>query len=203
MSAKKEAKDKAKKEKEKQKEAELLEQQRLAEEEARLAEARRREKEDRERKEREASEALFAREGPRLNDEITEVEQLLSARRAKVVATATRRKEEQEWERLAKCTNLPTWEKASDVNTYINILAETTFSTQDPSFDELIPIINEAEKVPYNCLYQIIVLPGYLEHDERPTYLKPPSKDKNTPMKRKADEGGTSRAGPSKSRKTR
>ncbi|TPX45840.1 hypothetical protein SeLEV6574_g03601, partial [Synchytrium endobioticum] len=32
---------------------------------------------------------------------------------------------------------------------------------------------------------------GYLEHDERPTYLKPPSKDKNTPMKRKADEGGT------------
>ncbi|TPX49093.1 hypothetical protein SeLEV6574_g01680 [Synchytrium endobioticum] len=31
---------------------------------------------------------------------------------------------------------------------------------------------------------------GYLEHDERPTYLKPPSKDKNTPMKRKADEGG-------------
>ncbi|TPX44783.1 hypothetical protein SeLEV6574_g04302 [Synchytrium endobioticum] len=34
---------------------------------------------------------------------------------------------------------------------------------------------------------------GYLEHDERPTYLKPPSKDKNTPMKRKADEGGTSR----------
>ncbi|TPX43694.1 hypothetical protein SeLEV6574_g04908 [Synchytrium endobioticum] len=44
---------------------------------------------------------------------------------------------------------------------------------------------------------------GYLEHDERPTYLKPPSKDKNTPMKRKADEGGTSQAGPSKSRKTR
>ncbi|TPX42884.1 hypothetical protein SeLEV6574_g05361 [Synchytrium endobioticum] len=34
------------------------------------------------------------------------------------------------------------------------------------------------------------------------SYLKPPSKDKNTPMKRKADEGGTSRAGPSKSRKT-
>ncbi|TPX40203.1 hypothetical protein SeMB42_g06093, partial [Synchytrium endobioticum] len=31
---------------------------------------------------------------------------------------------------------------------------------------------------------------GYLEHDERPTYLKPPSNDKNTPMKRKADEGG-------------
>ncbi|TPX39070.1 hypothetical protein SeLEV6574_g07435, partial [Synchytrium endobioticum] len=31
----------------------------------------------------------------------------------------------------------------------------------------------------------------YLEHDERPTYLKPPSRDKNTPMKRKADEGGT------------
>ncbi|TPX45831.1 hypothetical protein SeLEV6574_g03612 [Synchytrium endobioticum] len=29
------------------------------------------------------------------------------------------------------------------------------------------------------------------EHDERPTYLKPPSRDKNTPMKRKADEGGT------------
>ncbi|TPX42176.1 hypothetical protein SeLEV6574_g05718 [Synchytrium endobioticum] len=44
---------------------------------------------------------------------------------------------------------------------------------------------------------------GYLEHDERPTYLKPPSKDKNAPMKRKADEGGTSRGGPSKSRKTR
>ncbi|TPX53478.1 hypothetical protein SeMB42_g00734 [Synchytrium endobioticum] len=31
---------------------------------------------------------------------------------------------------------------------------------------------------------------GHLEHDERPAYLKPPSKDKNTPMKRKADEGG-------------
>ncbi|TPX51455.1 hypothetical protein SeLEV6574_g00238 [Synchytrium endobioticum] len=44
---------------------------------------------------------------------------------------------------------------------------------------------------------------GYLIHDERPAYLKPPSKDKNTPMKRKADEDGTSRAGPSKSRKTR
>ncbi|TPX47705.1 hypothetical protein SeLEV6574_g02503 [Synchytrium endobioticum] len=44
---------------------------------------------------------------------------------------------------------------------------------------------------------------GYLVHDERPAYLKPPSKDKNGPMKRKADEGGTSRAGPSKSRKTR
>ncbi|TPX41066.1 hypothetical protein SeMB42_g05745 [Synchytrium endobioticum] len=44
---------------------------------------------------------------------------------------------------------------------------------------------------------------GYLKHDERPPYLKPPSKDKNTPMKRKADEGGTSLAGPSKSRKTR
>ncbi|TPX42742.1 hypothetical protein SeMB42_g05002 [Synchytrium endobioticum] len=47
------------------------------------------------------------------------------------------------------------------------------------------------------------IVRGYLEHDERPTYLKPPSKDKNAPMKRKADEGGTSRAGPSKSRKTR
>ncbi|TPX49780.1 hypothetical protein SeMB42_g02475 [Synchytrium endobioticum] len=34
------------------------------------------------------------------------------------------------------------------------------------------------------------IVRGYLEHDERPTYLKPPSKDKNTPMKRKADEGG-------------
>ncbi|TPX46689.1 hypothetical protein SeLEV6574_g03093 [Synchytrium endobioticum] len=44
---------------------------------------------------------------------------------------------------------------------------------------------------------------GYLEHDERPVYLKAPSKDKNTPMKRETDEGGTSRAGPSKSRKTR
>ncbi|TPX45928.1 hypothetical protein SeLEV6574_g03542 [Synchytrium endobioticum] len=44
---------------------------------------------------------------------------------------------------------------------------------------------------------------GYLEYDERPAYLKPPSKDKNTPMKRKADGGGTSRGGPSKSRKTR
>ncbi|TPX48813.1 hypothetical protein SeLEV6574_g01828 [Synchytrium endobioticum] len=44
---------------------------------------------------------------------------------------------------------------------------------------------------------------GYLEHDERPAYLKPPSKDKDTPMKRKADEGGTSRGGPSKSRRTR
>ncbi|TPX39504.1 hypothetical protein SeMB42_g06346 [Synchytrium endobioticum] len=32
------------------------------------------------------------------------------------------------------------------------------------------------------------IVRGYLEHDERPTYLKPPSKDKNTPMKRKADE---------------
>ncbi|TPX43421.1 hypothetical protein SeLEV6574_g05068 [Synchytrium endobioticum] len=41
------------------------------------------------------------------------------------------------------------------------------------------------------------------EPDERPAYLKPPSKDKKTPMKRKADEGGTSRGGPSKSRKTR
>ncbi|TPX48448.1 hypothetical protein SeLEV6574_g02016 [Synchytrium endobioticum] len=47
------------------------------------------------------------------------------------------------------------------------------------------------------------IVRGYLEHDERPAYLKPPSKDKNTPMKRKADEGGTSRAGQSKSRKTR
>ncbi|TPX50329.1 hypothetical protein SeLEV6574_g00958 [Synchytrium endobioticum] len=44
---------------------------------------------------------------------------------------------------------------------------------------------------------------GYLEHDERPVYLKPPSKDKDTPMKRKADEGGSSRGGPNKSRKTR
>ncbi|TPX39571.1 hypothetical protein SeMB42_g06318, partial [Synchytrium endobioticum] len=33
---------------------------------------------------------------------------------------------------------------------------------------------------------------GYLGHDERPTYLKPPSKDKNSPMKREADEGGAS-----------
>ncbi|TPX37841.1 hypothetical protein SeLEV6574_g07852 [Synchytrium endobioticum] len=49
----------------------------------------------------------------------------------------------------------------------------------------------------------VMFIRGYLEHDERPTYLKPPSKDKNTPMKRKADEGGTSLAGPSKSRKTR
>ncbi|TPX44852.1 hypothetical protein SeLEV6574_g04251 [Synchytrium endobioticum] len=49
----------------------------------------------------------------------------------------------------------------------------------------------------------VSIVRGYLEHDERPTYLKPPSKDKNTPMKRKADEGGTSRGGPSKSRKTR
>ncbi|TPX46392.1 hypothetical protein SeLEV6574_g03246 [Synchytrium endobioticum] len=49
----------------------------------------------------------------------------------------------------------------------------------------------------------VMFIRGYLEHDERPTYLKPPSKDKNTPMKRKADEGGTSRGGPSKSRKTR
>ncbi|TPX43896.1 hypothetical protein SeLEV6574_g04824 [Synchytrium endobioticum] len=30
---------------------------------------------------------------------------------------------------------------------------------------------------------------GCLEHDERPAYLKLPSKYKNTPMKRKADEG--------------
>ncbi|TPX41151.1 hypothetical protein SeLEV6574_g06229 [Synchytrium endobioticum] len=37
---------------------------------------------------------------------------------------------------------------------------------------------------------------GYLEHDERPTYLKPPSRDKNTPMKRKADEGGAMDQGP-------
>ncbi|TPX49670.1 hypothetical protein SeLEV6574_g01308, partial [Synchytrium endobioticum] len=36
----------------------------------------------------------------------------------------------------------------------------------------------------------VMFIRGYLEHDERPTYLKPPSKDKNTPMKRKADEGG-------------
>ncbi|TPX45126.1 hypothetical protein SeLEV6574_g04067, partial [Synchytrium endobioticum] len=34
------------------------------------------------------------------------------------------------------------------------------------------------------------IVSGYLEYDERPAYLKPPSKDKNTPMKRKADEGG-------------
>ncbi|TPX39093.1 hypothetical protein SeMB42_g06475 [Synchytrium endobioticum] len=47
------------------------------------------------------------------------------------------------------------------------------------------------------------IVRGYLEHDERPAYLKPPSKDKNSPMKRRADEGGTSRGGPSKSRKTR
>ncbi|TPX39094.1 hypothetical protein SeMB42_g06474 [Synchytrium endobioticum] len=40
-----------------------------------------------------------------------------------------------------------------------------------------------------------LVLPGYLKHDERPNYLKPPSKDKNTPMKRKADKGGISRLG--------
>ncbi|TPX30234.1 hypothetical protein SeMB42_g07950, partial [Synchytrium endobioticum] len=37
------------------------------------------------------------------------------------------------------------------------------------------------------------IVRGYLEHDERPTYLKPPSKDKNAPMKRKADEGGAMR----------
>ncbi|TPX49676.1 hypothetical protein SeLEV6574_g01322 [Synchytrium endobioticum] len=43
---------------------------------------------------------------------------------------------------------------------------------------------------------------GYLVYDERPAYLKPPSKDKNTPMTRKADEGGTSWGRPSKSRKT-
>ncbi|TPX42472.1 hypothetical protein SeLEV6574_g05587 [Synchytrium endobioticum] len=49
----------------------------------------------------------------------------------------------------------------------------------------------------------VMFIRGYLEHDERPTYLKPPSKDKNAPMKRRADEGGTSRAGPNKSRKTR
>ncbi|TPX46135.1 hypothetical protein SeLEV6574_g03397 [Synchytrium endobioticum] len=49
----------------------------------------------------------------------------------------------------------------------------------------------------------VMFIRGYLEHDERPTYLKPPSKDKNAPMKRKTDEGGTSRGGPSKSRKTR
>ncbi|TPX41351.1 hypothetical protein SeLEV6574_g06136 [Synchytrium endobioticum] len=48
----------------------------------------------------------------------------------------------------------------------------------------------------------VMFIRGYLEHDERPAYLKPPSKDKNTPMKRKADEGGTSRGGLSKSRKT-
>ncbi|TPX45664.1 hypothetical protein SeLEV6574_g03740 [Synchytrium endobioticum] len=47
------------------------------------------------------------------------------------------------------------------------------------------------------------IVRGYLEHDERPAYLKPPSKNKNTPMKRKVDEDGTSRGGPSKSRKTR
>ncbi|TPX47788.1 hypothetical protein SeMB42_g03199 [Synchytrium endobioticum] len=34
------------------------------------------------------------------------------------------------------------------------------------------------------------IVRGYLEHDERPTYLKPPSKNKNTPMKWNADEGG-------------
>ncbi|TPX48920.1 hypothetical protein SeLEV6574_g01757 [Synchytrium endobioticum] len=49
----------------------------------------------------------------------------------------------------------------------------------------------------------VMFIRGYLQHDERPTYLKPPSKDKNNPMKRKADEGGISRGGPSKSRKTR
>ncbi|TPX42230.1 hypothetical protein SeLEV6574_g05698 [Synchytrium endobioticum] len=48
----------------------------------------------------------------------------------------------------------------------------------------------------------VMFIRGYLEHDERPTYLKPASKDKSAPMKRKADEGGTSRGGPSKSRKT-
>ncbi|TPX42781.1 hypothetical protein SeMB42_g04997 [Synchytrium endobioticum] len=47
------------------------------------------------------------------------------------------------------------------------------------------------------------IVRGYLEHDERPAYLKPPPKDKNTASKRKVDEGGTSRGGPSKSRKTR
>ena len=64
--------------------------------EARLAELRRREKEDRERKEREIAEAFFAREGQRLADEITEVEELLSVRRAEVAATTTKRKHEQE-----------------------------------------------------------------------------------------------------------
>ncbi|TPX44457.1 hypothetical protein SeLEV6574_g04498 [Synchytrium endobioticum] len=49
----------------------------------------------------------------------------------------------------------------------------------------------------------VMFIRGYLEHDERPTYLKPPSKNKNTPMKWNADEGGTSRGGPRKSRKTR
>ncbi|TPX53466.1 hypothetical protein SeMB42_g00759 [Synchytrium endobioticum] len=38
------------------------------------------------------------------------------------------------------------------------------------------------------------IVRGYLEHDERPTYLKPPSKDKNAPMKRKTDEGGVASA---------
>ncbi|TPX30985.1 hypothetical protein SeMB42_g07829, partial [Synchytrium endobioticum] len=33
------------------------------------------------------------------------------------------------------------------------------------------------------------IVRGCLEHDERPAYLKLPSKYKNTPMKRKADEG--------------
>ncbi|TPX52993.1 hypothetical protein SeMB42_g01048 [Synchytrium endobioticum] len=34
------------------------------------------------------------------------------------------------------------------------------------------------------------IVTKYLEHDERSAYLKTPSKDKSTPMKRKADEGG-------------
>ncbi|TPX41135.1 hypothetical protein SeLEV6574_g06237 [Synchytrium endobioticum] len=39
----------------------------------------------------------------------------------------------------------------------------------------------------------VMFIRGYLEHDERPAYLKPPPKDKNTASKRKVDEGGTSR----------
>ncbi|TPX45446.1 hypothetical protein SeMB42_g04006 [Synchytrium endobioticum] len=39
-------------------------------------------------------------------------------------------------------------------------------------------------------IVSIVGVPGQGVHDERLAYLKPPSKNKNTPVKRKADEGG-------------
>ncbi|TPX30312.1 hypothetical protein SmJEL517_g06103 [Synchytrium microbalum] len=146
MSAKKNDKDKAKKDKEMKKEAELAEQQRLADEEQRLAESRRRDKEDRERKEREAAEAVFNKEGSRLAEEMAEIEALTASRTAEVLSVSENRRKDAEWVHLVKCTKIPDCDKENEVNTYINILAETSFPSDDPSLDTLVPIINQADE---------------------------------------------------------
>ncbi|TPX41470.1 hypothetical protein SeMB42_g05567 [Synchytrium endobioticum] len=47
-----------------------------------------------------------------------------------------------------------------------------------------------------NHFHELLEVPirGYLEHDERPAYLKPPSKDNHAPMKRKVVLPGVGRA---------